>query len=169
MKFPRLLLLSLVLVAAGQVVLRYDAVPERLASHFDGRGNPNGFLSRPMFFALHLGLVGVMALIFLGLPRLLPRIPHGLINLPRKDYWLAPERSAATLEDMSRKLAWFGCASIAFLIYIEELVIQANLPGAEGRVEPVWLWGGLAAYLVFLVLWLVPLLLHYCRAPKAST
>jgi len=156
----------LILAAASQAAIHYRDVPDTNPSHFNAQGMPDGHMSRPAFFGLHLGIVGLLALVFLGVPAVLPRLPDRLINVPRKDYWLAPERRASTLEHMSRKLVWFGCASLALLLFVQELVIAANLPGGDGRLPSGWLLGGLGAYVLFLVASLAPLLVRYYRYPR---
>lgn len=165
MKSSRVVFLLLILVAVFQVFLYRDQLPERVASHFDGQGNPNGFMPRQGLLAFHLGLVAFLAAIFLFLPAVLLRIPNALINLPRKDYWLAPERREATLRRMGADMTWFGVATLAFLLVVEQLVFQANVPGGTGKLPSVPFWIALGSYLLFTTVWMVPLLLRYLRVP----
>src|SRR5262245_40603264 len=72
-------------------------MPEVVATHYDGAGNPNGWMSRTGMVGFHLGMLGVTALAFVGLPVALRRMSSTLINIPNREYWLAPERRAATL------------------------------------------------------------------------
>ena len=161
MNISRIVFLSLLLASGAQVLWHQSELPERLASHFDGAGNPNGFMPKTTFFELQLAVLGILTAVFILLPALLTRLPNALINLPNKDYWLAPERREATLRDLASHLAWFGTATLAFLAVVMELVFRANLPGGTGRLDPRAMWVLLGVYAVFLIGWLVRMLLRY--------
>lgn len=71
-------------------------LPERVATHFNGSGEPNGWMSRSAHqeFMLIFGLAFPMVIVLLCYAsRFLPR---GLVNIPHREYWLAPERRAET-------------------------------------------------------------------------
>ncbi|MBI4601045.1 MAG: DUF1648 domain-containing protein [Planctomycetes bacterium] len=156
----RLTFLALLLLGAVQVLVYYPQMPETMASHFDLRGRPDGWSSRGAFFGIEVGTLGLLALLFLVLPGQLHRIPAAWINMPRKDYWLAPERRAASLARMGRYLVGFGCASLAVLLGVFELAIRANLPGVPGGqgFRTSWLWTLLGALGAFLVGWVIAML-----------
>jgi hypothetical protein len=82
------------------------------------------------------------------------------INLPNRDYWLAPERYAETIAFLRAGLIWFGVLLVTFLCYVHWLVVVAN------SVQPAQLsesrfFGGLAAFFVALLIWLKVLLGHF--------
>jgi uncharacterized membrane protein len=85
-------LLILVLVAVVQFTYYYPRLPEMVASHFDGEGRPNGCMPKNEFFKMFAVITALIIGIFLLLPKLIKRVPPSMINLPNKDYWLAPER-----------------------------------------------------------------------------
>jgi uncharacterized membrane protein len=154
MRAARAAFLILLLVSGFQVLHYYPKLPEQVASHFDGAGEANGFQSRSMFLAFHAGAIVIPSVIFLLVPALLHRIPPALINMPRKDYWLAPGRRESSLALMAALLTWFGVASLALVTVVIELVLRANLPGGDGRLSPVLLWALLGAYFLFVGIWL---------------
>jgi uncharacterized membrane protein len=153
----------MVLASGAQILWYQSRLPERLASHFDGAGNPNGYMSKTTFFGFHLAAIGVLTAVFLLLPALLRYVPSSLINLPNKDYWLAPERRKETLAHLSGRLTGFGAVTLALLAIVMELVIRANLPGSDGKLPSKPMWILLGAYAVFLILWLIPTITHYSR------
>ena len=67
------------------------------------------------------------ALLGFGVPALIGVLPVSLVNVPNKEYWFAPERRESTLAYFRMSFAWFGCALLAFLIFVNELVFRANL------------------------------------------
>ena len=148
-----------------QALVYYPKLPAQLASHFDAAGRPNGWSSKPAYFALQTFIVLVLALCFGALPGWLERAPARLVNLPNKDYWLAPERRATTMAHVSSALTWFGCAALAFVVVVNGLVIDFNL-GYERVLHANAIWallGGIAACTVILVL----RLLHLGRRPPS--
>jgi serine/threonine-protein kinase len=166
MRAARTGFLVLLLLFGLQVVLHYPRLPDSVASHFDGAGRSNGFQSRSMFLAFHAGAIVLVTAIFLLLPALLHRIPPGLINMPRRDYWLAPERRESSIALMAMLLTWFGVATLALLTVVMELVLRANLPGGSGRLSPVLMWALLGAYFLFVAGWLALVFARFLGAPR---
>jgi uncharacterized membrane protein len=126
-KFP--LLLFAVLLAAAAVLIRYFAaeLPELVAVHFDAAGRANGFMTRTgcRDFML-VSTLGVPLLIVIA-TTLLPRaLPVSLINLPHRDYWLAPERAHDSLVFLSEQGLWFGCILVLFLAAVDGMLVKAN-------------------------------------------
>src|SRR4051812_2843603 len=93
---PRTLPLSLCwlmfVASAGRLAFVFDALPVRLASHFDISGQPNGYQARGGFALTSISLQLFLIALFTSLPWLLQRLPNQLINMPNRDYWLAPQR-----------------------------------------------------------------------------
>lgn len=159
----RVLLLVLV-VAAGFVWFTSGDLPPVVASHFGSGGAANGFVGKGTYTAFMLAVVvAVPALIgFSG--QLVRVLPLQLINLPNKQYWLAPQRRAATLESLSSLSVPLALALVVFLCFVHWLVVQAN------AVQPVKLretslFVGLAVFGVATVLWLVVLFRRFGRVP----
>lgn len=157
----------LVLSAAGAVyvVLSSQELPPSVASHFGAGGVANGFMTRA-------GYTVFMAVLTLGLPLLLAialkmasRLPPAMINLPNRDYWLAPERKGATFQYLASMGGALGFLLLAFLCFVHWQVVQAN------AVQPPRLAEG--PFLVALVLfvfctlgWLGAFLVHFYRRPR---
>lgn len=114
--------------AAAWVWSLTGQLPERVAVHFDAAGIPNGFMSRAgcraFMLAVTLGLPTLIACATGVLPRL---VPPALINLPNRDYWLAPERWRETLDFLGEQGAWLGCILLLLLGYVDRLLVGANL------------------------------------------
>jgi hypothetical protein len=126
-KFP-LLLFVLVLAAAAASILHFSQeLPELVAVHFDAAGRANGFMTRTDCRDFMLAsTLGVPLLIVLA-TTLLPRaLPVSLINLPHRDYWLAPERAHDSLVFLSEQGLWFGCLLVLFLAAVDGMLVKAN-------------------------------------------
>lgn len=150
---PMLLTLLLLAVMAVQTLHYFPLLPETMASHFDQAGRPNGFQSRGFFFGLMWGVVLLMVLAFVGIPRAIARINPRLLNIPNKEYWLLAERVETLRRILNREMGWYGVVVIGFLVYVMQLVLQANLQRAP--LDSTLMWVGLAAFVVFTIGWTI--------------
>lgn len=168
MKTQRTVLIVLLAAALFQIAYYYPQLPATVASHFGAGGQANGWASKEFFFGLYLGILALMVLSFAGIPVVFRRIPPGLINLPNKDYWLAPERVGSTVQALGREMLVFGNATIAFMVAVFELAIQANL-SESGRLPQSLMWILLAVYMLFTAIWLVQFYRRFARPPLESS
>jgi uncharacterized membrane protein len=126
-KFPLFLFVMLSGAAAALIFNLAGQLPDLVAVHFDAAGRANGFMTRA-------GCRDFMLLSTLGMPLLItlatgliPRIvPASLINIPNRDYWLAPERASASLAFLSEQGLWFGCIFVVFLACVDAMLVKAN-------------------------------------------
>ena len=160
----RRILIALIFVTVIQVIVYYPQMPEVSASHFDGSGHPNGWMSRNAFFAMHLGIVALLAFIFLFLPSRLGFMSYKTWNIPHRDYWMMPERRKETTQIVQNQMLWCGAASMAFIIVVIQLTIEANLNRpVELSSAVLWLLGG---YMVFMLSWAIRLIVRFSKVPK---
>ena len=126
LRSPILLLGLLYLCFFGYLASSSSHLPERVATHFNGSGQPNGWMSR----AAHLRFMVVFGLAFpLFVPALVYAsrfLPNGLFNLPHRDHWLAPARRAETMAYLFSHSLWFAAMALGFAIGIHASIIQAN-------------------------------------------
>lgn len=146
----RMMFLALVVATLAQMAWYYPRLPVRMASHFDAAGQVNAFMPKDAFFVIHMTVVGLMTLAFLVVPALIVRLPPGMINLPNKDYWLAPERRARTAERLQSFLIGFGNAMLLFLLLVFREVMRTNLLPNPHLSPRIWvlliLLGGWVIY-----------------------
>jgi uncharacterized membrane protein len=143
------LLIAFAVVQSGYY---YPQLPETVATHFNSAGEPNGWASKTSFFLLYIGMLAIVAGVFLVLPARLASIPLWMVNLPNKKYWLAPARSKESIEIIRREMLVLGCATLIFLICIIQLVIEANVNGTF-RLSSSTVWILLSVFLAFTVVW----------------
>jgi len=120
----------LILCVALRVWLVWDALPERIASHFGASGQPNAFQDKQSFVTLSLGMMTLMYALFGLMPRLLPALPPRMVNVPNREYWLSPERREASIRKLVDHLSMVGVMTQLFMVAVYELVIRANLARA---------------------------------------
>jgi hypothetical protein len=102
------LFLLFVACAAVFVWVTGLTLPNLVASHFGAEGAANGFMPRSFY-------IGFMLVVIIGLPALLVVVTwfalgssSARINLPNRDYWLAPERRTETLATLIWLKVLFG-------------------------------------------------------------
>lgn len=144
MRLQRVALLALGLFAAWSVGSAWTELPPQMASHFNVRGNPDGFMPRESFFTFLALLGGGVTVLLLLVPALLRIMPVGCINLPHRDYWLAPERRVESLGYIAIWFGWIAIATGALLVVLLDQTIRANVAGTS--LDALVVNGSLAIY-----------------------
>lgn len=126
-KFPWVLFALLLAAAAALISSLAAQLPELVAVHFNAAGRPNGFTTRD-------GCRDFMMLFTLGAPifiaiatALVPRLlPASMVNIPNRDYWLAPERARDSIDFLSEQGVWFACILLLFMADVDWMLLKAN-------------------------------------------
>ena len=139
-------------------------MPEVVASHFVAGGAANGFMPRGQYVGLMLAVVLLVPLLLFFIGRLSSRLPTQFINLPNRQYWLAPERRAATLASLGNFGVWAAYATLGFLCLVHWFVVQANLQHPP-RLEQPPLVGAMSLFFVALFIGILIVLGRFFRAP----
>jgi len=132
-------------------------LPERIATHFDGAGRPNGWMSRAALGSLDFAILAFVLSVVIGSALLIRVLPVSLINVPNRDYWFAPERRSQSHTRLLKHLLWFSCVIVGFLIGVNHLVFLANLQPAGAHLPGVPMVALLVTFLAVLVVWTVRL------------
>jgi len=164
-RLPRLVFAALAVGAAIYFSSYYAQLPDVVASHFSGRGVPNGWQAKSAFFGVFVGVTVLAAVVGFGIPRIVATLPPQLINLPNRRYWLAPEHLAETLKFLNTYFAWFGCAVLLIMILTFDYAIQSNLH-PDNRPDVSRMWYILVGFLAFVVVWIVRMFTRFSRQPQ---
>ena len=144
------------------IALTADWLPARVASHFGASGLANGFMTREVYLAFTIGVVVLPpALVGLSIALSLRYFPQ-FLNLPNRDYWLAPERRDETEAYLTAHTAWLAALLALFALGIHLLVVRAN------RIVPPQLETGpflamLLAFAIVMVAWIGALARRFKR------
>jgi hypothetical protein len=126
---PKGFLVALVVlygILALFVGMDYGRLPERVATHFDVSGEPNGWASRQAYAALILIGAGFTALVTAGGFAVARVLPDSMINLPNKDYWLGEGRRERTMDLLTSLGLAIGCLAVGLSIGVHVLTVRAN-------------------------------------------
>jgi uncharacterized membrane protein len=164
-RLPNSLFFVLALVATWQYAYYSPRLPEVLASHFAANGAVNGWQSKSAFFSVELAIVILAGVVGFGIPQILGALPVSLINLPNKEFWFSAERRDETLSYMRACAGWFGCALLAFLLFVMELAFRANLH-TPPRFDNAAFIPALLAFMAFDTIVLLRMILHFAKTQK---
>jgi uncharacterized membrane protein len=152
--------LAFIAGAAVFVCVSSRQLPALVAAHFDAAGRATGYLPRGPYIAILLLVTVVAPLLVVIIPNRAFSHPDVRINLPNRDYWLAPERREATVRFLSRQTLLFAWLLVVFLCYTQWLVVRANAltpPTLDSRA----FLGGLVLFLACVLFWIVRLIRRF--------
>ena len=165
-RVPLVVWLILEGVAAAGLMWSAQELPPRVASHFDFQGQADGWMSRESDLEFMAGLTLLLPILLIGTGLVAPLLPAGSVNVPHRDYWLAPERRRETGLYLARQMAWFACGMTVFSMALNWLLVEANRHTPPRLTNSVWLLLGL--FLGFTIAWLVVLVAHFSRMPEEA-
>jgi len=164
-RLPKFVFALLALYAAVHFSYNYPQLPGVVASHFNAQGLPNGWQTKSAFFAVFVGVSVLAVLVGFGIPRIISAIPPRLINLPNKQYWLAPQHLEETRAFLNTYFAWFGCAVFLVMILAFDHAMQSNLhPDNRPAISRMWYIP--AGFVLFMLLWTIRMLLRFSRVSR---
>ena len=164
---PFILLALFYLFFFATVLMTADDLPDPVASHFNARGNPDNWMDRSNYFLFTVGLALFLPGVVVGLCYAIRFMPDSVINLPRRDYWLAPGRRHETCDHVFRQSLWFACMAVAFVIGIHLIVLQANAQ-VPVRLSTPLLMGLAGCFLIGVIGWSLRLIWRFVRTERAS-
>jgi len=133
-KFPWLWLLALA-ASVSYFLITYSGLPERVATHFDLSGAPNGFMTKDGYLSFFITFTLFLNVLFGVLFLFLKKIPFALVNVPRKDYWAAnPERMVALHQRLGAVLALIATFMNCVFLFTVQIVYQANTSDATFQI-----------------------------------
>jgi uncharacterized membrane protein len=154
-----------VIVAAVFVVMTSRTLPPKVASHFGPGGTANGYMWLRTYVYFMLAFVVLLPLFLNLIASAVARLPVTMINIPNRDYWLAPERRGLVVDRLRRQMQMFSAMLVVFLCFVHWEVVRAN------RLVPPMLDNhrfmlGMGLFMAALIVWIVSLRRQF-RVPAA--
>lgn len=123
------------LAAAGQNAYYWTKLPERVATHFGAQGDPDGWMDRNSATMLMLVVQLVIPWFIVGIAYATKYMPASLINIPNREYWLAPERRVLSLFFMQRFVTAIACVMSMFMMAVNHLTFRANMAATSLNMQ----------------------------------
>jgi uncharacterized membrane protein len=144
----------------AHAIYHYFVLPDQIATHFGFSGEADGRGPKTIFFLWYSIMTGILAAIFIGVNHILPSVHTSLLNIPGKEYWLAPERLHDTLSHIRSALLLFGSGALLLVLDIVHQGFQVSL-GYSTKLDHFL--STFAVYLLFCVLWTAGLYRRFGR------
>jgi uncharacterized membrane protein len=164
---PVLVILMIVAVAALDADRYLARLPERVAVHFDGAGNANGWMARDHMAEFDLMVGGLVLAVCLGAALSTRFLPVRMINVPHREYWFAPERRRESMDRLTRHVLWVCCLVFGLMAVIDHVIYQVNLRPGPARLTPREFLMPLVAFLLGLALWVLRLYRMFPRREES--
>lgn len=146
----------------AQDAYEFGRLPAVVPSHFGASGAPNAWMPRAGFVGLYAFVVLFLAIALTLSIRRAKALPNSSLNLPHKDYWLAPERRQATLSAIEAQMFVFGAATFVLLFDVFGQAFRVGL-GLAAKLDHPGLSLGL--YTAFIVVWMTVFVRRFRRVP----
>ncbi|MGA2029373.1 MAG: DUF1648 domain-containing protein [Verrucomicrobiota bacterium] len=156
-----LLLIGYVLFLVCTVLLL--SLPQRMATHFDISGQPNGWMSRSSAVAFQAVSGLILPLIIAALfytPRF---VPPRWINCPRRDFWFAPERRDETCIYLLRQGLWLASLEVGLQSVLWYQLIENNSTSIPHLSSSAFLVT-LGVFVAAMIAWIMRLICHFRKA-----
>jgi len=152
------------LAFAAYVWLSVGRLPDHVATHFGMNGVANGWET-------HAGYVRTTLLFGTGVPAFIVglfaviRLGNGWgMNIPHKEYWLAPERRQETMAFFQRQGMIFAAMLIGFFAMMHYSILSANAQTpASLPASSAFRYGGV--FLAAAIAWVAAFTSHFYRKP----
>jgi hypothetical protein len=166
MKTSRIPAIVFALLLTGYVVFlccTVSLLPQRMATHFDASGHPNGWMSRSSAVVFQ-GVIGlILPLIIAAAFCTLKFVPTRGINFPHRDFWFAPERRGETCTYLSRQGLWLANLLVALQGMVWYQLIESNAKSipqlsSSGFLVTLGVFGAV------MIVWVMRLFSHFRKA-----
>jgi uncharacterized membrane protein YidH (DUF202 family) len=147
------------------IIFTTGSMPEKIASHFNSAGLPNGFMPQQGYLLFMLAFtVGIPTLVACSISIAL-RSNKTRIKIPNKEFWFSRKNNQDTIKVLNACMIWLGSLISIFMGYVHWLLIKAN------SVQPAQLpnnllYLGMALFLISILIWVIFLSIRFMRVPK---
>src|SRR5262249_31015241 len=124
--------------------------------HFGFHGEPNGWMSKEADLLFMAAIGFGLPLFIIGVCYGTGFLPKSLVNLPNRDYWLAPERRKKTAAHIGGRSVWMACMMVIFLTVLHLLVVFANQRSSP-RLSTPGIVSLTACFLAGVFIWVIDL------------
>ncbi len=164
-RLPRILFFTIVVATIAQCLHDFPLLPDRLASHFNAAGIPNGWMTKTQFMWVYAVVLLPALAIEFWVSRKIANEPDAKLNLPNKDYWLAPGRRVETFAYFDRFCAWYGCIFLFVVVFAMGLAMRANLTFPP-RLPTTPIVTDIAGFAVFNIVAVTAMLRRFSKPTK---
>lgn len=134
-------------------------LPAQVAVHFGPNGTPNRWQAPADYLRFMLIFGTAIPAFVLGTFVLIRRLNGWGLNIPHKEYWLAPERRQETFDYVQRRGLWLTGLLVAFLTIVHWSIVAANTQ-TPVALQPAFFLG-LGVFLAAMLAWGITFTRHF--------
>lgn len=159
-RIDMVILLAFIFVGALTNWLLALNLPQKVATHFDFAGRPNGYMTLQNHQAfITLSTIG-FPLFMVFMIGILPSWFPSLVNIAHRDYWFAPERKSQTLDYLLRMACILGVLMVFFFVGLNVIIVVANNAKPVLMPKPLFFML-MGLFLLGILLWVIVLFLKF--------
>ncbi len=133
-----IVLVGLLLASVGQNIWYWSQSPDRVATHFDAAGRPDGWMPRTEGALVMGGFQLGVPLFLVVIAVLINRLPPSMVNMPHREFWLHPDRRESTIAYLRHWMTWMAVLVSLFLMGMSHLTFVANRSSDGLNMVAVW-------------------------------
>lgn len=147
------------------LTLSTSTLPPLVATHFNSYGRPDAWMRSSSYVAFFTAAgIGVPVIIVAAF-FMVRWLPAGLVNIPRRDFWLTSERAPETHRYLLVRGLWLGCMMLLFMLAVHYAVVRANQL-APPHLAPQNIFVPMGIFIMALVIWIATFLRHFAGTPS---
>lgn len=137
-------------------------LPQRMATHFDANGQPNGWMNR--FAAVSFqGVVGLSIPLIIAVAFCAVRfVSPEKLKVPHRNFWFATGRQAETCTYLSRQGLWLASLMIALQSMVWYELIESNSAKIP-QLSSLKFLTILGAFGLAMIIWVLRLFRHFAK------
>jgi hypothetical protein len=162
---PTPLFIFVEIVVVIFILTTMGSMPQTIASHFNGAGAPNGFMSQEGYAKFMLVFAAGIPVLIVSSLQLALHFAPGKVNIPNKEYWLSTQHKSGTIQFLKGHVALLGMIISLFVAYVHWLLLKAN-KHQPPQLPTLPFLIGMGAFLAGTLLWGLWLMVRFKRVPK---
>lgn len=145
------------------LVCTVSLLPQRMATHFDASGHPNGWMGRSSA-VIFQGVVGlILPLVIAAAFFTIRFVPPKRINIPRRDFWFAAGRRDETCTYFARQGFWLASLLVLLQGMVWYQLIESNSKNIP-QLSSSGLFVTLGVFGVAMTAWGLSFFRHFTKA-----
>lgn len=142
-------------------------LPERVATHFDGKGRADGWMTREDHARFMVGFTTGALLLLGGVFYGMRYVPEGFWNIPNRGHHLAQENRVKTFNHVFGSGLKLTAAVVAYFGILHLLILRANAK-ALPKFDGLGLALATCVLLGYLAVWLRSLYGFFSQVPRKT-
>lgn len=158
-KYPAMIFYFVAILALTVPIFFYNSLPEQVGSHFNLIGNVDSWMNKNSFYQTYYIQLLFMIFLFVLINLIIKKVPHGLINIPNKKYWLEQNRKDLAITAIKNFIYLIGSFTIFFTTITFGNVYIVNINSSNNLGSTTWI--NLSIFIIGMVYLIIKMYAHF--------